>query len=252
MGGIETVCVELRYDSLSAESPLSVIWPGAERPVLRAVGAAEVSAVEARHRGLAPVEARYSESMARLRVDVGEALASLIDGPERALESALVGARRRGVRLRLVVRLVGPRGEVDAHHPGAAWRWELLALERRHLFRDGGVGPELVVQLGDRDVGPATALPTRALRILFMAYSPEGVQPELEYEAEEDRLLAGLQEHIQDGRVRLSVVEDGSLDGLRRRLSTGKYDIVHFSPYRYRQLRQCRRGCRRGNTTSCI
>lgn len=66
----------------------------------------------------------------------------------------------------------------------------------------------------------------RPLRVLFMATAPRGVQPELDFEAEEAEILqAGL------GQVEVVVEESGSLDGLATvvQYEPEPFDVIHLS-----------------------
>ncbi len=178
----------------------------------QAVGAAE----QARRRGSAqPLEQRMREH--------GERLFALLDGPQRSLATALQRATQDGQPLLLVVRLLGePHG-----HPAAGLRFELLHDGKQFVTRLPEV--RLAVQQGDR----APSAPERPehglLRVLFMAYSPRGVEPVLDFEGEEERILRTLAPNIEKGCVRIEVVEDGTLSELERRLKTDSYDVVYLS-----------------------
>src|SRR5215468_3089362 len=68
----------------------------------------------------------------------------------------------------------------------------------------------------------------RSLRVLFMATSPEGVEPVLSYEAEE----AGILEATADTGTELVVEESGTLEGLRftaESYGPGYFDVLHVS-----------------------
>ena len=68
----------------------------------------------------------------------------------------------------------------------------------------------------------------RPLRILFMACSPEGVEPVLDYEAEEALILQVCSRHP----VELTVEESGSLSGLEEQISSfdpGYFDVLHLT-----------------------
>ena len=83
-------------------------------------------------------------------------------------------------------------------------------------------------------VGAGTALQTpvipgnRPLRVLFMATSPEGVEPVLNYEAEEAAILSA----TSRTGTELVVEESGTLEGLRflsRDYGEGYFDVLHLS-----------------------
>ncbi len=178
----------------------------------QAVGAAE----QARRRGSAqPLEQRMREH--------GERLFALLDGPQRSLATALQRATQDGQPILLVVRLLGePHG-----HPAAGLRFELLRDGKEFVTRRPDI--RLAIQQGDR----APTAPERPehglLRVLFMAYSPRGVEPVLDFEGEEERILRTLAPNIEKGCVRIEVVEDGTLSELERRLKTDSYDVVYLS-----------------------
>lgn len=148
--------------------------------------------------------------------DLGTKLATFLDGDQRWLTRVL--DHPPGTTLRLAA------GEGLRHLP-----WELL-------FRDGaylavsGHAPLLLV----RAVGTGTALKAsvavgnRPLRVLFMATSPEGVEPVLGYEAEEAAILSA----TSRTGTELVVEESGTLDGLRllsRDYGAGYFDVLHLS-----------------------
>lgn len=68
----------------------------------------------------------------------------------------------------------------------------------------------------------------RPLRLLFMATSPQDVQPVLEYEQEEAMILAATQRQS----IELVVEESGSLRGLKEQVEdfgTGYFDVFHLT-----------------------
>ena len=98
------------------------------------------------------------------------------------------------------------------------------------LFIQGRRGPRLAVQLGAQDVNrPPRSLPKGGLRILFMAYSPRGIEPVLDFEGEEEMLYEGLESFVRTRRAQIQVVEDGSLRELGRRLLERRFDVLHLS-----------------------
>ncbi|WP_228543800.1 CHAT domain-containing protein [Micromonospora sp. S-DT3-3-22] len=169
------------------------------------------------------VERDYSQDAFAQRVfgapplrELGTQLAVFLDGDERWL-TPLMG-RPPGVALRITT-----AGRLR-HLP-----WELLASDGAYLTVSGHA-PLLPV----RAVGTHTALKSpvapgnRPLRVLFMATSPEGVEPMLGYEAEEAAILAATARTTTD----LVVEESGTLDGLRflsRDYGAGHFDVLHLS-----------------------
>lgn len=169
------------------------------------------------------VERDYSQHAVAQKVfgspqlrDLGARLFSFVDGDERWLTPILDDPR--GITLRI------DAGERLRHLP-----WELLVSDGVHLSVSGHA-PLLPV----RAVGANAALSSpvvaanRPLRVLFMATSPEGVEPVLRYEAEEAAILAA----TPRTGTELVVEESGTLEGLRflsRDYGQGYFDVLHLS-----------------------
>ncbi|MFF5232985.1 tetratricopeptide repeat protein [Dactylosporangium sp. NPDC000521] len=169
------------------------------------------------------VERDYSQDSVAQRVDgsprlreLGAKLAAFVDGDQRWLHPML--GRPPGATLRITAE------ERLRHLP-----WELLCQDGSFLTV-AGPAPLLPV----RAVGTSAALQTpftpgnRPLRVLFMATSPEGVEPVLNYEAEEAAILAATSRTGTD----LVVEESGTLEGLRfltRDYGQGYFDVLHLS-----------------------
>ena len=90
--------------------------------------------------------------------------------------------------------------------------WELLARDGSYLSVSD-TGPLLPVRAVSATavLAPRSSRRTGRLRVLFMATSPEGVEPVLSYEAEEAGILAA----TADTGTELVVEESGTLEGLR-------------------------------------
>jgi len=169
------------------------------------------------------VERDYSQHAIAQRVfgspqlgDLGRKLFAFLDGDERWLSRVL--GHTHGTTLRITA------AERLRHLP-----WELLAADGSHLAVSG-TSPLLPV----RAVGTNAALPAaveagnRPLRVLFMATSPEGVEPVLAYEAEEAAILAA----TSRTGTELVVEESGTVDGLRflsLDYGAGYFDVLHLS-----------------------
>ncbi|GAA0454693.1 hypothetical protein Aca07nite_69020 [Actinoplanes capillaceus] len=148
--------------------------------------------------------------------ELGAKLAELLDSDERWLEDVLGSPPGSTLRITAAERL--------RHLP-----WELLARDGAYLTVSG-TAPLLPV----RAIGTNAALKepvapgNRPLRVLFMATSPEGVTPVLNYEREEGEILAATSRAGSE----LVVEESGTLDGLRF-LSLdhgeGYFDVLHLS-----------------------
>lgn len=147
--------------------------------------------------------------------ELGAKLTTFLDGDERWLTPVLGNPPGTTLRITTAGRL--------RHLP-----WELLAVDDSYLAVSGHA-PLLPV----RAVGTNTALKgaepaNRPLRVLFMATSPEGVEPVLNFEAEEASILTAT---TRTG-TELVVEESGTLEGLRfltRDYGAGYFDVLHLS-----------------------
>lgn len=147
---------------------------------------------------------------------LGAKLADFVDGDERWLASIL--GRRAVATLRITAQ------QRLRHLP-----WELL-------YRDGSFltvsapAPVLPVRAVSAGAAGQTAVVpgNRPLRVLFMATSPEDVEPVLNFEAEEAAILSA----TDRTGMELVVEESGSLEGLRFLSSdygAGYFDVLHLS-----------------------
>ncbi|HET9653928.1 MAG TPA: CHAT domain-containing protein [Kineosporiaceae bacterium] len=178
------------------------------------------SAIE---RLITTVERDYSEHAIAQRVfgsrqlrDLGGELFAFLDGDGRWSTEVLADPAGSTLRITAEERL--------RHLP-----WELLAREGSHLAvaDRAPVLPVRAVGTNTTLRGPVTP-GNRPLRVLFMATSPEGVEPVLGYEAEEAAILAA----TSRTGAELVVEESGTLDGLRfltRDYGEGYFDVLHLS-----------------------
>jgi hypothetical protein len=169
------------------------------------------------------VEHAYAEDSIAQRVfgsaelrDLGEALFNFLDGDERWLSGALGGPGGTTVRI--------AAGEQLRHLP-----WELVVRDGSYLAVSER-GPLLPVRSArsSATLGERVTQHNRPLRVLFMAASPEGVEPVLSYEAEEAGILAA----TADTGTELVVEESGTLEGLRftaESYGAGYFDVFHVS-----------------------
>ncbi len=169
------------------------------------------------------VEQAYTEDSVVQRVygsaslrELGERLFGFLDGDQRWFSDTVTDPRGVVVRIAAEERL--------RHLP-----WELVA-------RDGAflAVAEQAPLLPVRAASPIASLGSqitpgnRPLRVLFMATSPDGVEPVLSYEAEEAGILAA----TTDTGTELVVEESGTLDGLRftaESYGAGYFDVLHIS-----------------------
>ncbi|WP_203728523.1 CHAT domain-containing protein [Paractinoplanes durhamensis] len=148
--------------------------------------------------------------------DLGRRLFTFLDGDERWLEPVLGQPPGAALRITAAERL--------RHLP-----WELLADNGSYLAV-AGEAPLLPVRaIGTNAALKAPVAPgNRPLRVLFMATSPEGVEPVLNYEGEEAAIL----EATSRTGTELVVEESGTLEGLRflsRDYGAGYFDVLHLS-----------------------
>ncbi|TCB90460.1 tetratricopeptide repeat protein, partial [Micromonospora zingiberis] len=148
--------------------------------------------------------------------DLGARLAAFLDGDERWMTPVL--DRPPGTTLRITA------AERLRHLP-----WELLAANGSYLTLSSHAPllPVRSVRTNAALTAPVEA-GNRPLRVLFMAVSPEGVEPVLGYEAEEAAILAAT---TRTG-TELVVEESGSLEGIRSLTldyGEGYFDVLHLS-----------------------
>jgi CHAT domain-containing protein len=144
---------------------------------------------------------------------LGAELYRWLDGPtERWLQAAR--ARQHSMLM-----------YVDAEERLRGLPWELM-FDEGYLAVHPARPVMPVRAASERDSGDREAA-NRPLRVLFMASSPLGVEPVLDFEREEAVILDAAR-----GRVEVEVEESGSLTGLAERLSwfgPGHFDVLHLS-----------------------
>jgi len=107
--------------------------------------------------------------------------------------------------------------------------WELVVGDGSYLAVSESA-PLLPVRAASSiaTLGAVVTQHNRPLRVLFMAASPEGVEPVLSYEAEEAGILAA----TADTGTELVVEESGTVEGLRFTVTSygpGYFDVLHVS-----------------------
>lgn len=218
----------------AADGALTVRWIEAPGHRARTITIEERAHIDALAEAVCAVESQRAgdpDAIEHARLLLGQALYAVLDGPERVLAQRLADGAQPTALSALAIRLRGalehePAGL--ARHPAVHWRWELLADARGPLSaRHGGLA--ITVQLGSAAPAAPRTFELGGLRILFMAYSPSGTRPVLDYEREEEHILDAVSEFVRDGRARLRVVEHGSLDALQRCVLSRPYDVVHLS-----------------------
>ncbi|AFY85073.1 tetratricopeptide repeat protein [Oscillatoria acuminata] len=148
--------------------------------------------------------------------EMGQKLFCWLDGDGRWLSRAIAQCDLGG----LILAIATP--EKLAHLP-----WELLHDGTSFLVE--GLYPMVVpVRWIDKNTPPPSTLKARPLQVLFMATSPETVEPVLDFEAEEARILA----QTQDMAVQVRVEESGcvaELGKLWKRYPPQTFDIFHLT-----------------------
>ncbi|GET44347.1 CHAT domain-containing protein [Microseira wollei] len=151
----------------------------------------------------------------------GRRLYNWLDGSERFLQRLLERYRREGIVLAISA------AAKLAHLP-----WEVLHDGNSFLVqRVPAIAPVRWVVTGETPIPQLSierAPENRALQVLFMATSPLGVQPVLDYEAEEARILTATARQP----LALRVEESGCLSELGYLVDdygSGYFDVLHLT-----------------------
>ncbi|MCI0471460.1 MAG: toll/interleukin-1 receptor domain-containing protein, partial [Candidatus Aminicenantes bacterium] len=147
-------------------------------------------------------------------LDTGEKLFLFLNGDGRYLERALDESALKDTSLLLFLSTC--EGSAD-------WPFELLAKDKRFLLLERVHLVRCVSEWGKEKKHKSAD--DRPLRLLFMACSALDVQPELDYEKEEEALVSA----TEGLPIDLEAEDSGSLQGLGERLLHEYYDVVHLS-----------------------
>ncbi|MBU7046737.1 MAG: CHAT domain-containing protein, partial [Theionarchaea archaeon] len=96
------------------------------------------------------------------------------------------------------------------------------------LYNNGFLIPSrihLIRRISDYGCKKELEISKDPLKVLFMACSPEGVKPVLDFEKEEEAIL----EVTKDLPVDMDVEDTGSLEGLQTCLTQKQYDVIHIT-----------------------
>jgi hypothetical protein len=150
----------------------------------------------------------------------GQLFQAMFSGPVLgALQSSLNEAFRKDVGLRIRLRLADTPELADVP-------WEFLFNPVANRFLNLAPDTPLIRYLDlPMPVRPLTVTPP--LRVLVMVSSPTDF-PELDVEAELDRLKVALDEVVKRGLVTITRLPSASLSGLQRPLRLENYHIFHF------------------------
>lgn len=146
-------------------------------------------------------------------LETGEMISQFLDGDAACLQRALMDARRGGFPLKLLI---------NACLEASDWPFEFLADNGAFLLSQDVLLARIVSDYGEDS---EMSVPKRPLELLFMACSALDVQPELDFEKEEESIL----EVTEKLPVDVDVEDSGSLEGLRAQLERQQYDVVHLS-----------------------
>ena len=151
----------------------------------------------------------------RLSREIGETLFSLLNGSQ-LLVQALEEADLHGEPLQLFIEKEDSEEDFIPDLPfELLYDSEFLVPLKIHLIR----------HVSDYGSKKPVKSKKRPLKVLFVACSPEGVTPVLDYEKEEEIIL----EVTKDLPVEIDVEDTGSLQGLADCLENNEYDIIHLS-----------------------
>lgn len=144
---------------------------------------------------------------------LGEKIFDFLDGANRCLQRALDEGTKQGEI---------PQLYLCACIETADWPFELLALQGNYLLPNR---LHLARCVTDWGVEKKREPEDRPLKLLFMASSALDVQPELDFEKEEETIFRITENLLID----MEVEDSGSLEGLREHLQDERYDVVHLS-----------------------
>ncbi|MBU7044970.1 MAG: tetratricopeptide repeat protein [Theionarchaea archaeon] len=154
---------------------------------------------------------RFNWTQSRLSENIGKTLFTILNKGSM-LDNALKEAEAHGELLHLSIRTENVNPDLPFE---LLYKSDFLAPFRVHVIR------HITDDGHKRKVEPLN----RPLKILFMASSPEGVEPILDFEKEEETIL----EVTRNLPVDITVEDTGSLQGLKESLEQHVYDIIHVS-----------------------
>ena len=159
----------------------------------------------------------YFSSVAKNYAETGLRLYNWLDGSDRWLQKLINQYQRQGIILAIAT------AEKLAHLP-----WEVLHDRNSFLVQQSIIPVRWVSSDSVKTLSVEKNPENRALQVLFMATSPQGVEPVLDFEAEEARILEAT------GRqpLALTVEESGCLSELGYLVADyGKdyFDIFHIT-----------------------
>ncbi|MBD2563135.1 MULTISPECIES: CHAT domain-containing protein [Nostoc] len=166
------------------------------------------------------VETDYYTRLPEDYAKTGQALYNWLDGSDRIFQSAISQHKREGIVLAIAAT------EKLAHLP-----WEILHDSTDFLLnrRPFPIIPIRWVKDDDsKQLTPEDQPANRALNVLFMATSPLRIEPELDFEAEEAKILAATKRQP----LSLIVEESGCLKELGYLVDDNEknyFDVIHLT-----------------------
>jgi hypothetical protein len=146
---------------------------------------------------ITPEETQRLWPLPQYRLNLGQKLFRFLDGDSRHLERALAAADQKGEPLLLYL---------YACSQVAVWPFELLAQEGTFLLLHR-LHP--VRRVSDHGIAKEMPAKNRQLKLLFMACSAIDVEPELDFEREEEAIFQITEKLAID----MEVEDSGSLEG---------------------------------------
>lgn len=195
---------DIRIEPAQPAGHFIITWKDAEK---------EIETCFQQSRPDAPAETMELWRLSLHQTEIGEKLFNFLNGTEGQFEKALNKSDRKETTLQL---------NLHTCKETTDWPFECLALKGEFL------SPKhlhLVRQVSHTSPGKTLSPGTGVLKLLFMACSPDGAEPELDFDREEETIFQ------ITGKLPIDVdIEDsGSLAGLRDRLRNDSYDVIYLS-----------------------
>ncbi len=165
------------------------------------------------------IKTDYYQNLSFYSIDyakTGQALYNWLDGSDRLLQSAIDKHWRKGIVLAIST------SKKLAHLP-----WEVLHDGKGFLVerRPAVIPVRWVKDEEEKQLTFENEPANRALNVLFMATAPLGIEPELDFEAEEGRIL----EATKRKPLSLSVEESGCVTELGYWVEDADFDVIHLT-----------------------
>jgi hypothetical protein len=162
---------------------------------------------------ITPGEMEHLWHQPRHQLAIGSKIFRFLDGNNYHLQRALDRASRQGESL--ILHLCACKETAD-------WPFEFLVRDNLFLLPHR---LHLVRSISDWEAEKKIPPQNRPLKLLFMACSALDVQPELDFEKEEETIFR-VTENLD---LNMEVEDSGSLEGLYQQLEQEEYDVIHLS-----------------------